>query len=135
MSSSLMDTEAGGEGQQYGGKLFTENPDGTGSKKSGGQLGQVETTTNPAETPEGKQAATERAEKTTENIRYGQTITETGGMSGMTEGMEGRTEQEGFGSGVGDRVEGGEEGDEVAGEGRRAQGYGGSKDMDPEIGG
>ncbi|KAK3669591.1 hypothetical protein LTR78_010529 [Recurvomyces mirabilis] len=132
MSSGLMDTEAGGEGQQYGGKLFTENPDNTGSKKSGGQLGQVETTTNPSETPEGKVAAAERAEKTTENIRYGQTITETGGMSGMTEGMEGRTEKEGFGSKVGDRVEGGE-GDEVAG-GRRAQGYGGDGDMDREVG-
>ncbi|KAK5110198.1 hypothetical protein LTR62_006194 [Meristemomyces frigidus] len=128
MTSNLMDTEAGGEGQQYGGRLFTDST----SKKSGGQLGSPETTTDPSQTLEGKQKAADRSAKTTENMRYGQTITETGGMSGMTEGMDGKVEQEGYG-GVEDRPSGGSA-EAEAGQERRQQGYGGGKDMDQEVG-
>lgn len=62
----------------------------------------------------------ERGQKTAENIRYGQTISE-GGVSGFTKGQDG----------VADKVV--EEGDGVRE--RVAAGYGEGKDMDRGVGG
>ncbi|KAK5729561.1 hypothetical protein LTR17_011864 [Elasticomyces elasticus] len=129
MSSGLMETDAGGENQQYEGNLGIADA----QKKSSGQLGQSSdqsnTTTNPAQTAEGQAQAAERGEKTAENIRYGQTLSETGGMGGMTKGMDGSTEQGGYG-----KVDDVEEEGSSAKESRRQQGYGGKEDMDREIG-
>ncbi|KAK3073115.1 hypothetical protein LTR53_005596 [Teratosphaeriaceae sp. CCFEE 6253] len=126
MSSGLMDTEAGGESGQYEGNLHTADP----QSKSTGQLGDASThtTTDPSDTPEGKEQASARGEKTAENIRYGQGISETGGG---TEGLEGEAEQSGFGGDVG---ESSGEGSTAEGS-REAQGYGGEKDVSQEIGG
>ncbi|KAK0367375.1 hypothetical protein LTR91_007366 [Friedmanniomyces endolithicus] len=130
MSSGLMETDPGGEDQQYEGNLHTADP----HRKSAGQLGQSasesHTTTDPSQTDAGKQQAAERGEKTAENIRYGQTISETGGMGGMTQGMEGSTEQAGFGGGVGGTAE-----ESGGADTRTLQGYGGKEDMSREVGG
>ena len=95
-------------------------------------MGSVETTTDPSDTPEGKQQQTERGEKTAENIRYGQGISE-GGMGGTTQGSDGSAEQAGFGK----QEDSEEKVDES--QARRAQGYGGGdgegSDVDPNIGG
>ena len=91
------------------------------TSKSTGQFGSKSenTTEDPSATAEAKQQRAERGEKTAENIRYGQTISE-GGMSGFTTG-QGRsgTEQEANSEG---KV------------GREAQGYGGKSDQNEEIG-
>ncbi|GAB1734281.1 hypothetical protein NU195Hw_g815t1 [Hortaea werneckii] len=129
MSSNLMETEAGGETQQYEGDLGLKDP----HKKSGGQLGQPQTTTDPSNTPEGAQAAAARTERNMENIRYGQTLSETGGVGGMTQGQQGTGEKEGFGGAVGERSSGDKSLDAV--QERKGQGYGGSNDMNREIGG
>ncbi|KAK0948509.1 hypothetical protein LTR48_001597 [Friedmanniomyces endolithicus] len=130
MSSGLMETDPGGEDQQYEGNLHLADP----HKKSAGQLGQSasesHTTTDPSQTDAGKEQASARGEKTAENIRYGQTISETGGMGGMTQGMEGSTEQAGYGGGVGSAA------DESGGADARAQqGNGREGDMSREVGG
>lgn len=61
----------------------------------------------------------ERGEKTAENIRYGQGISETG-MGGFTTTSSGGADK------VGDAAD--------AAQSRKAEGYGGEKDMDREIG-
>ncbi|KAK5136024.1 hypothetical protein LTR08_004278 [Meristemomyces frigidus] len=147
MSSGLMETDAGGENQQYAfsspfasyrDQSTDTDPRYEGNlglvdehKKSGGQMGSAETTTDSSDTPEGKQQKTDRGEKTAENIRYGQGISE-GGMGGMTQGSSGSAEQEGYGK----QEDGAENVDES--QARRAQGYGGGggegRDMDPNIG-
>lgn len=68
----------------------------------------------------------ERGEKTAENIRYGQAISESG-VGGFTSGNSGSAAQEGVG-----RQQKQEEQDAV--QSRKAEGYGGEKDMDREIG-
>lgn len=88
-------------------------------------MGDAETTVDPAKTDEGHQAQSERGQKTAENIRYGQGISE-GGMGGMTDGT-GEAGKEGYG-----RIED-QEGQD-GGSGRETQGYGGSKDMDKSVG-
>ncbi|KAK5175191.1 uncharacterized protein LTR77_000328 [Saxophila tyrrhenica] len=128
MSSGLMDTEKGvthNTDPRYEGK----NTELTPHSKSTGQLGQAsdKTTLDPSKTAEGAQQQAERGEKTAENIRYGQTISE-GGMGGQTSVQQGEAEKEGYGR-LGDKAE---EGD--AKQERREQGYGGEKDMDREIG-
>ncbi|KAF2766569.1 hypothetical protein EJ03DRAFT_277787 [Teratosphaeria nubilosa] len=118
MSSNLMDTEGGGESQQYEGNLGLVDP----HKKSGGQLGAAETTLDPSKTEQGQQESAARGERTAENIRYGQTISE-GGMSGQTTGMEGQVDRN-------ESVDGKQD--------RRAEGYGGAdghgRDQDRTIG-
>ncbi|TKA74770.1 hypothetical protein B0A55_03858 [Friedmanniomyces simplex] len=131
MSSGLMETDPGGENQQYEGNLHTADPHKTSAGQLGQSSSQTHTTTDPSQTDSGKQQASERGEKTAENIRYGQTISETGGMGGMTEGMDGSAEQGGYGGGVGDA---GGDGRAAAGETRGVQGYGGKEDMDREVG-
>lgn len=91
-------------------------------KKSTGQLGNAadNTTTDPSKTSEGAQQQAERGEKTAENIRYGQTVSE-GGMGGMTNASSGEADGEG-------------EGQSAAAQ-RKQAGYGGKRDMDNEVGG
>lgn len=74
------------------------------------------------------QEKAERGEKTAENIRYGQGISEAG-AGGYTSTSSGTGGQEGFGrqqDQVGDTAD--------AVQSRRAEGYGGEKDMNREIG-
>ena len=103
------------------------NPEGQGHNKSTGQLGDSSdnTTTDPTKTAENTQRQAERGEKTAENIRYGQTISE-GGMGGMTTTQENETTNEGYGK-VADRAE-------ESNAGRVAAGYGGGSDMDRNVG-
>ncbi|CZT17380.1 uncharacterized protein RCC_03214 [Ramularia collo-cygni] len=102
MSSNLMKTEKGGEQTQYESITSTAPP----HSKSGGQMGSVETTEDPEKTEEGKAAKRAHGEKTAENVRYGQGISET---VGDTINQTGKAD-------VG--------GDEKA-DGRAAAGYGG----------
>lgn len=88
-------------------------------KKSGGQLGQPETAVDMQPEAAVKQKA-ERGEKTAENIRYGQAISETG-AGGFTSNVSGKADQ--VGDDTADAVQS-----------RKAEGYGGEKDMDREIG-
>ena len=113
---------------RYEGNLHVADP----QKKSTGQFGSAadNTTTDPSQTIEGQQESADRGAKTAENIRYGQTISETGGQGGMTTGNDGTAEQTGYGA-VEDRS-GDAGGDAEAG--REAQGYGGKEDMDRGIG-
>ncbi|KAF2162395.1 hypothetical protein M409DRAFT_58485 [Zasmidium cellare ATCC 36951] len=125
MSSNLHDVERGGEQTQYEGAQTESIP----HKKSGGQFGNPQTTTDPSQTSEAAAERAERGQKTAENIRYGQTISE-GGMSGYTTGQQGEANQGGFG-----RVKEGEGEDVSDGvKERRAAGYGGSEDMDRSVG-
>lgn len=99
------------------------------TSKSTGQFGSSadKTTTNPANTAEARKEHQERGEKTAENMRYGQTISE-GGMSGFTTGQSGEATQGGYGR---QKDQGEEVGEK---EERRAAGYGGKEDHNREIG-
>lgn len=121
-----MSTAPGGEEQNQYESAITEN---VPSSKSGGQLGQAATTENPSKTADAAQQQSERGEKTAENIRYGQTISE-GGMGGMTSTQSGGAAEEGYGR-VSEQA--GEEGS-AAGQ-RVVGGYGGERDQDRGIGG
>ncbi|CAK4031645.1 Hypothetical predicted protein [Lecanosticta acicola] len=127
MSSNLMDTEKGGEQTQYEATHVDQVP----HKKSGGQLGDSETTTDPGNTDGAAEARSARGQKTAENIRYGQAISE-GGMSGFTTGQAGSATQGGYGR----KADEAESGD--AAQSRRAAGYGDEQghgeDMNREVG-
>jgi hypothetical protein len=71
------------------------------------------------------QEKAEKGEKTAENIRYGQAISEQG-VGGFTSGSLGSAAQEGVGKQ--------QEQDQDAVQSRKAEGYGGEKDMNREIG-
>lgn len=122
MSSGLMET--GGEQTGYEDALTENVP----AKKSGGQMGQPSTTENPSNTDAAAQQKADRGEQTAENIRYGQSISE-GGMGGMTSNQGGEAAESGYG-----RVKDAGSEDKGGAEERRQAGYGGSKDMDREIG-
>ncbi|KAK6430213.1 hypothetical protein LTR95_013634 [Oleoguttula sp. CCFEE 5521] len=118
MSSGLMSTEPGGEQTQY----EAEHNDVLPSSKSSGQLGASQEHTKPGnESVVADQQKAERGEKTAENIRYGQKLSEEG-FGGVTTGQEG-------GAGVG-KGEGGSDG-----EARAKMGYSGGKGSGEEIGG
>lgn len=73
-------------------------------------MGQVETTEDPSKTEEGKEAKRQQGEKTAENVRYGQGISER----------------------VGDTVNqsgGADEGKDESADGRKAAGYGGGNEV------
>ncbi|EME48954.1 hypothetical protein DOTSEDRAFT_121502, partial [Dothistroma septosporum NZE10] len=106
-----------------------EHTDVEPHKKSGGQLGEIATTTDPSKTDAAKQQAAQRGEQTAENIRYGQTISE-GGMSGFTTGQQGSATQGGYGQVQGNA----EESDGDAASQRRKAGYGGDNDHNREVG-
>lgn len=112
MTSGLMDTEAGGEGSQYESIQTVTKP----QSKQGGQMGEKETQPDVVTSQQEQQKA-ERGERTAENVRYGQTISEEG-MGGRTTEAEGSANQDGFGA------TDTQEGIDNAEESRRDQGYG-----------
>ena len=97
-------------------------------KKSGGQLGQPETAVDVQPEAAAKEKA-EKGEKTAEKIRFGQSISETG-VGGFTTTTSGSAAQEGYGRQQQDKAS--DTADAV--QSRKAEGYGGEKDMDREIG-
>ncbi|KAL2040989.1 hypothetical protein N7G274_006447 [Stereocaulon virgatum] len=113
MSSGMMDTEPGGESDQYQSQKTITNP----HSKQGGQMGNPETQIDAVDSEQAKQQA-ERREKTAENVRYGQTISE-GGMGGKTTEAGGSANQ-GDGYGGTEAQQGGYDDQES----RRDQGYG-----------
>ncbi|KAL9086229.1 MAG: hypothetical protein Q9159_004294 [Coniocarpon cinnabarinum] len=126
MSSNLMDTEPGGESTQYE-TVPTAQP----HSKSTGTLGSTSSQTKtaqeyapaPSAVSDSQKAA--RGEKTAENIRYGQGISEQAGV------VEDRKGEGGYG-----RVErdiGGERDEEERK--RKIQGYGGERGMRSDVGG
>lgn len=105
----------------------SEHNDVIPQKKSGGQMGAPETAVD----FQPKAAANEKAqrgEKTAENIRYGQSISESG-VGGFTTTSSGSAAQEGYGR---QQDKASDTADAAAS--RKAEGYGGEKDMDREIG-
>jgi hypothetical protein len=96
-------------------------------KKSGGQMGEPQTAVDVQPEAAAKQKA-ERGEKTAENIRYGQSISESG-VGGFTTTSSGSAAQEGNGK---QQDKAADTADAV--QSRKAEGYGGEKDMDREIG-
>ncbi|KAF2724001.1 hypothetical protein K431DRAFT_282270 [Polychaeton citri CBS 116435] len=114
-----MDTEKGGEQTQYESEHTHVQP----PKKSSGQLGAASSGPDPEAELQAQKLA-ERGERTAENVRYGQGISENQATVGEGEAGDG-----GYG-----RVKAGDtnEGDGV--QERVAQGFGGDKDMDKEIG-
>ncbi|OWP02385.1 hypothetical protein B2J93_3173 [Marssonina coronariae] len=101
-NTKLMDTEPGGENTQYESQnTFTRPP-----KKSTGQLGADPNEKTEADVQQAKEKR-ERGEKTAENIRYGEAISEHG-FGGETVGNSGE-------AGAGEAI---------LGQSRREQGYG-----------
>jgi len=118
MSDSLMDTEAGGETPQYESIKTVTEP----SAKQSGQMGDGHNTSE-----NGDAVSAERGEKTAENVRYGQAISESG-FGGKTTTAEGTSNQGGYG-----RTEA-QEGEGKPEDTRREQGYGSGKDMRRDVG-
>ncbi|KAF2447220.1 hypothetical protein P171DRAFT_355730 [Karstenula rhodostoma CBS 690.94] len=127
MSDKLMDTEPGGESGQYEGNLGYVDP----VAKQAGQLGDSSTGTQMADKVHESASTGPNSQGVTpaEKMRYGQTIQESGGGGGKTS-AEGHASEGGFGG-----AERSDEGEGDAAQQRRAQGYGGDKDMDRNIGG
>lgn len=128
MSNKLMDTEPGGEQTPY----EAENSDVLPHKKESGQFGSNPTPTNTStqladKTPTTSSSTTDKNAPNTQNITptdkklYGQSIQASGGGGGQTVGLEGKVDSE---EGVGE--DGVKE--------RRAQGYGGDKDVGRDVG-
>ncbi|MCJ1414278.1 hypothetical protein MMC32_000604 [Xylographa parallela] len=92
MSSSMMDTEPGGENTQYESINTQQKP----HSKQGGQMGEPETSVDAVPSVQQQEKA-ERGEKTAENIRYGEAISEHG-FGGETTGNSGQANQGGYGS-------------------------------------
>ncbi|MCJ1241512.1 hypothetical protein MMC14_009517 [Varicellaria rhodocarpa] len=92
MSSGMMDTEAGGESTQYESIKTVTKP----HSKAGGQMGSEETQPDVVDS-QLSQEKNERGEKTAENIRYGESLSEHG-FGGETTGKSGSANQEGHGS-------------------------------------
>ena len=105
----------------------SEHNDVIPQKKSGGQMGQPETAVDVQPEAAAREKA-ERGEKTAENIRYGQGISEQG-VGGFTTTSSGGAAQEGYGR---QQSEASDTADAV--QSRKAEGYGGEKDMDRTIG-
>ncbi|KAE9982829.1 hypothetical protein EG328_010568 [Venturia inaequalis] len=116
MSSKLMDTEVGGEQTQYESIQTVTKP----QPKERGQLGATSEITSTPSAQSSDPVSKERGEKTAENIRYGQAISEQG-VGGFTapEMNSGSATQEG----------GSRQQEEDTGSMRREQGYGGDAEM------
>lgn len=112
MSSGLMETEAGGESTQYESIHTVTKP----HSKEGGQMGEKETQPDAVPSETGQQKG-ERGQKTAENMRYGEAISEHG-FGGETTGNSGVANQDGFGPTAM------EESEEHAEKSRQEQGYG-----------
>lgn len=87
-SNKLMETERGGESTQYESIHTVTKP----HSKQSGQLGDATDHTEMAD--EASNVDAERGEKTAENVRYGQNISESG-MGGMTTTTTGTANAEG----------------------------------------
>ncbi|RDW82273.1 hypothetical protein BP6252_03385 [Coleophoma cylindrospora] len=108
-NTKLMDTEAGGEQTQYeGANTFT-----TSHANANGQINDRSTTQTSDQAQQEKSA---RGEKTAENMRYGQAISEHG-FGGETTNNNGHAQQGGYGRVEAQEVD--------ATQSRREQGYGG----------
>ncbi|MCJ1320801.1 hypothetical protein MMC15_006142 [Xylographa vitiligo] len=107
MSSSMMDTEPGGENTQYESIDTQQKPH---SKE------ETETSVDAVPSVQ-QQKKAERGEKTAENIRYGEAISEHG-FGGETIGNSGQANQGGYGS-----MDAQEETEDAA-KTREQQGYG-----------
>lgn len=105
----------------------SEHNDVIPNKKSGGQMGAPQTAVDVQPEAAAKEKA-EKGLKTAENIRYGQGISETG-AGGFTSTSSGDAAADGFGRQK-------EKLDDAADamQSRKAEGYGGDKDMNTEIG-
>ncbi|KAH7116831.1 hypothetical protein B0J11DRAFT_583543 [Dendryphion nanum] len=121
MSSSLMDTEPGGEQTQY----EAEASDTIPHKKEPGQFGNASEGTQLADQHPSKPPNAPNTQGITpaDKIRYGQAIQE-GGAGGKTEG------------GLKGGIDEGKAGDAnvEAREGRKVQGYGGENEMRRDVG-
>ncbi|KAI9718242.1 MAG: hypothetical protein M1812_004232 [Candelaria pacifica] len=114
MSDKLMDTVPGGESDQYESQKTLSNP----TPKQGGQMGEPSTQDpNPISKPPNPDKK-ERGEKTAENIRYGESLSEHG-FGGETTGNSGSKGQEGGFGGVNEKIT-----DDSAEKTRKVQGYG-----------
>ncbi|KAI9697235.1 MAG: hypothetical protein M1836_004799 [Candelina mexicana] len=116
MSDKLMDTVPGGESDQYESQKTLSNP----TPKQGGQMGGEPSTQDPAplSQPPSAERTQSRGEKTAENIRYGEALSEHG-YGGETLGNDGVKGVEGGFGGVREKnVE------ESAEKTRKEQGYG-----------
>ncbi|TID24184.1 hypothetical protein E2P81_ATG02491 [Venturia nashicola] len=142
MSSKLMDTEVGGEQTQYESIQTVTKP----HSKESGQLGGISSSSTPpspepsnqtdfvatsenTSTPSTDSAdpvSKERGEKTAENVRYGQAISEQGVGGFTAPGLNGGSAMQEGGSA---RQE------EDTGRMRREQGYGGDEEMSKTVGG
>ncbi|KAG9185344.1 hypothetical protein G6011_07888 [Alternaria panax] len=126
MSDKLMDTEPGGERQnQYEGVHTFIQP----HAKEAGQLGDPSEGTLVHKKTSDPGAPNTQGITSADKIRYGQSIQE-GGMGGKTTSSTGEAKTEsGFGGTEALNVD-----DDDAAKQRRAQGFGGDKDMDRTIG-
>ncbi|KAF2872921.1 hypothetical protein BDV95DRAFT_360580 [Massariosphaeria phaeospora] len=132
MSSSLMDTEPGGEQTPYEGEASDMQP----HAKLAGQLGDPSTHTRaPTHAPAARDPSAPNTHgiSTADKIRYGQAIQE-GGMGGKTDSVTGEAKSAGGFGGAKAKEEGGGQDDGEAARTRREQGYGGEADMDRDIG-
>ncbi|PVH99252.1 hypothetical protein DM02DRAFT_643131 [Periconia macrospinosa] len=109
MSSNLVDTIPGGEDTPY----EQDNSDVKPHAKQAGQLGDPVAGTTTHTKSSASDAPNTQGVSVADKIRYGQSIQEGGGFGG-TEALDQK--------------------DGSAAEQRRAQGYGGEKDMDRSIG-
>ncbi|KAL3421875.1 hypothetical protein PVAG01_06031 [Phlyctema vagabunda] len=107
-NTKVMDIEAGGEQTQYEGAVLYPQSSSKDAKD----------TTKPAD-PEAAKQKQARGEKTAENIRYGEAISEHG-FGGETTGTSGDAQQGGFGKVADDSSK--TSGQQQT---RREQGYGG----------
>ncbi|KAF2634985.1 hypothetical protein P280DRAFT_200848 [Massarina eburnea CBS 473.64] len=124
MSSNLFSTEPGGEQTQYERDASDVQP----HAKVAGQLGDPATGTSTSTHKAASNVPNTQGITPADKIRYGQSIQE-GGVGGKTSTVTGETAEDGFGGT--EALE--EKGGSVAQE-RRVQGYGGSNDMDRNIG-
>ncbi|KAG8630120.1 hypothetical protein KVT40_001739 [Elsinoe batatas] len=130
MSQNLMDTEPGGESDQYSSINTFNKPHAT----STGQLQpQDPSSAAPSHSldPSQTKSHQERGEQTAANIRYGQAISEQG-MGGKTTTASGEAGQEGGYGGTSGRGQAGTGGGE--GREREKQGYEGGREMREDIG-
>ncbi|EKG10990.1 hypothetical protein MPH_11993 [Macrophomina phaseolina MS6] len=131
MSSNLMDTEPGGKNTPYESIKIHTNP----TAKEPGQLGSTDdTTNNPTTLPANTNTTSTTHVTAAEKARFGQALSEQGGMSGHTapDRASGSAKQAGGYGGTDSLVENIEGGD--AAQSRRAQGYGGERDVRRDVG-
>jgi len=119
MSSNLMETSPGGETPQYESINTVNKPHAS----EPGQLGAASQDPSPQPRTDSKQE---------ESKRFGETLSERGGVSGFTDPAHNAGEAHAEGEGAEDSER---EAGTKARQARREQGYGGKRDMDRTLGG